>query len=162
MTSSANVESLAVSERVDSELLWPPPSDPVSDLLRLPFSRGSFGKKTDLISRGRPTPKLDGLTQAGKGFVRHFTECNYSRYDWLTASTVFSSLNSFTKAALKHQASERHLTSVVHLKTFGVSRVDLQLDEQRRRETSLHNERVRKKREILKRLIDCVIFLGPR
>jgi hypothetical protein len=103
------------------------PSDPVSDLLRLPFSRRSFGEKTDLISRGRPTPKLDGLTQAGKGFVRHFTECNYSRYDWLTASTVqnnlfyspsllfsisegtwnsagFSSLNSFTKAALKHQA----------------------------------------------------------
>ena len=103
------------------------PSDPVSDLLRLPFSRRSFGEKTDLISRGSPTPKLDGLTQAGKGFVRHFTECNYSRYDWLTASTVqnnlfyslcllfnisegtwnsagFSSLNSLTKAALKHQA----------------------------------------------------------
>ena len=99
------------------------PSDPVSDLLHLPFSRRSFGEKTDLISRGSPTPKLDGLTQAGKGFVRHFTECNYSRYDWLAASTVqnnlfyslcllfnisegtwnsagFSSLNSFTKAAL--------------------------------------------------------------
>ena len=51
---------------------------------------------------------------------------------------------------------------MVHLKTFGVSRVDLQLEEQQRRETSLHNERVRKKQEILKRLIDCVIFLGQQ
>ena len=54
-------------------------SDPVFDLLRLPFSKRSFGEKTDLTSRGRPTPKPDGLTQAGKGFVWHFTECNYSR-----------------------------------------------------------------------------------
>ncbi|CAL8394982.1 unnamed protein product [Boreogadus saida] len=57
------------------------PSDPVSELLCSPSSRRSFGEKTDLISRGRPTPKPDGLTQAGKGFLRHFTECNYSRYD---------------------------------------------------------------------------------
>ena len=51
---------------------------------------------------------------------------------------------------------------MVHLKTFGEVRVDLQLDEQRRRETSLHNERVKKNRDILKRLIDCVIFLGQQ
>ena len=105
------------------------PNNPFSDLLRLPFSRRSFGEKTDLISRGRPTLKPDGLTQAGKGFVQHFTDCNYSCYDWLTASTVqnnlfyspcllfnisegtwnsagFSSLNSFTKAVLKHQAMD--------------------------------------------------------
>ncbi|TDH05594.1 hypothetical protein EPR50_G00124020 [Perca flavescens] len=161
------------------------PNDPVSDLLRVPFSRRSFGEKKAIILRGRPTPKLDRLSKAGKGFVRHFTEGNYDRYDWLTASTErnkqfcwpcllfntsegtwntigFNSLNSFTKAAIKHQASERHLTAVVHLKTFGESRVDLQLDEQRRRETSLHNERVRKNRDILKSLVDCVIFLGQQ
>ena len=38
----------------------------------------------------------------------------------------------------------------------------MQLDEQRRRETSLHNEGVRKNREILKRLIDYVVFLGQQ
>ena len=75
-------------ERDDSEwtttaTAFTPPSDPVSDLLRLPFSRRTFGEKTDLISIGRPAPKLDGLTQAGKGFVRHFTEWNDARYDWL-------------------------------------------------------------------------------
>lgn len=101
--------------------------------------------------------------------MRHFSEGNYDCYDWLTASTEwnklfcwpclvfntsegtwnsagFNSLNSFIKAAIKHQASERHLTAVVHLKTFGESRVDLRLDDQRR-ETSLHNERVKKNPE---------------
>ncbi len=146
-----------------------PLTDPVFDLLRVPFLRRLFVEKKKIISKGRPTPKLDGLTKAGKGFVRHFAEGN----DWLTASTernklfcwpclLFNtsegtwnstgvkSLNSFTK------------TAVVHLMTFGESRVDLQLDEQWRRETSLHNEKVKKNRDILKRLIECVIFLGQQ
>ncbi|KAJ4922465.1 hypothetical protein JOQ06_019560 [Pogonophryne albipinna] len=48
------------------------------------------------------------------------------------------------------------------MKTFGDTRIDLQLDEQRRRETIIHNEKVNKNREILKRLIHCVIFLGKQ
>ena len=38
--------------------------------------------------------------------------------------------------------------------------MDLQLNELMRRETELHNRKVKKNREILKTLIDCVIFLG--
>ena len=160
-------------------------SDTTADLLRVPFSRRPFTEKLEIVTKGRPTPKMEGLTKTNKGFVRHFKEGNYDRYDWLTASTElnklfcwpcllfctgsgtwnsngFSSLNSFTMAAIKHQISERHIINVVHLKTFGEVRVDLQLDEQRRRETSLHNERVKKNRDILKRLIDCAIFLGQQ
>ncbi|KAJ4944141.1 hypothetical protein JOQ06_012686 [Pogonophryne albipinna] len=48
------------------------------------------------------------------------------------------------------------------MKTFGDTRIDLQLDEQRRRETIIHNEKVNKNRDILKRLIHCVIFLGKQ
>ncbi|KAK1894454.1 Gamma-aminobutyric acid receptor subunit rho-2 [Dissostichus eleginoides] len=48
------------------------------------------------------------------------------------------------------------------MRTFGDSRIDLQLDEQRRREMIMHNEKVNKNREILKRLIHCVIFLGKQ
>lgn len=55
-----------------------------------------------------------------------------------------------------------HLKATVTLKTFGDTRIDLQLDEQRRRETAMHNEKVKQNREILKRLIDCVIFLGKQ
>ena len=40
--------------------------------------------------------------------------------------------------------------------------MDTQLNEQVRREIELHNEMVKKNREILKRLIDCVMFLGKQ
>ncbi|KAK1887866.1 Zinc finger MYM-type protein 1, partial [Dissostichus eleginoides] len=48
------------------------------------------------------------------------------------------------------------------MKTFGDTRIDLQLDEQRPREMTMHNKKVNKNREILKRLIHCVIFLGKQ
>ncbi|KAJ3581233.1 hypothetical protein NHX12_016881, partial [Muraenolepis orangiensis] len=48
------------------------------------------------------------------------------------------------------------------MKTFGDTRIDLQLDEQRRSETTMHNEKVKTNLEILKRLIHCVIFLGKQ
>jgi hypothetical protein len=51
---------------------------------------------------------------------------------------------------------------MVLLKTFGDTGVDLQLNEQARRATELHNEKVKKNSEILKRLIDWVMFLGKQ
>lgn len=60
----------------------------------------------------------------------------------------------------RHQSTAGHLQATVLSKTFGETRVDLQLSKQVRRETELHNEQVKKNREILKTLIDCVIFLG--
>uniref|UniRef100_A0A3B1J2E9 DUF4371 domain-containing protein n=1 Tax=Astyanax mexicanus TaxID=7994 RepID=A0A3B1J2E9_ASTMX len=160
--------------------------DIVSELLTTPFSRRTFNEKVDIVRKGRPTPHLQILTQAGKGYVRHFQASNWERYPWLTGSvqrkklyywdcllfsssdssvwsnTGFDNLSCLTKAAQKHQNSAAHLRAVVLSKTFGDVRIDLQLNEQRRRETEMHNERVRKNREILKRLIDCVIFLGKQ
>lgn len=46
--------------------------------------------------------------------------------------------------------------------SFEDTRVDLQLNEQVQRESELHNEKVKKNRDILKRLIHCVIFLGKQ
>lgn len=40
--------------------------------------------------------------------------------------------------------------------------MDLQLNEQVRKETELHNGKVKKNREIIERLIDCVIFFGQQ
>ena len=48
------------------------------------------------------------------------------------------------------------------MKTFGDTRVDLQLDEQHRNHTTAHNNKVRQNREILKRLINVVTFLGKQ
>lgn len=158
-------------------------TDLVADLLKTPFSKRSFQDKKEIIEKGRPMPNLDLLTMASNGLVHHFKDCYYEHYEWLTASAEhsklfcwpcllfntskrtwndsgFDCLNGFTKAAHRHQSSERHIMSVVHWKTFGECWVDLQPVDQRKQEISVHNERVRKNRDILKRLIDCVLFLA--
>lgn len=67
--------------------------DLVASLLKTPFSRCPFGDKVEIIKEGRPTPKLDSLTKASsKGFVRHFKDCNYKHYEWLTASTELQAI----------------------------------------------------------------------
>ncbi|XP_068196634.1 uncharacterized protein [Antennarius striatus] len=160
--------------------------DLVADLLARPFSTRAFEEKLAVVRRGRPVPELPNLSQAGKGFVRHFQRTNYERYPWLTGSvgrcrlfcwecllfatdrcgawshTGFANLGCLTKAALKHQITVGHLYATVLLKTFADTGVDAQPSEQVRREGELHNEKVKKNREILRRLIDCVVFLGKR
>lgn len=140
--------------------------DLVEDIIITPFSRQTFQEKLDIVRRGRPTPTLQSLSQAGKGFVRHFQSSNYERYQWLTGSekhcklycwecllfasdrfgvwshTGFANLSCLTKAATRHQSTAGHLQAMVLLKTFGDTRVDLQLNEQARRATKLHNEKV--------------------
>ncbi|XP_078146200.1 zinc finger MYM-type protein 1-like [Centroberyx gerrardi] len=48
------------------------------------------------------------------------------------------------------------------LRAEWMSRIELQLDEQQRRDVIAHNEKVRRNRDILKRLINCVVFLGKQ
>lgn len=74
----------------------------------------------------------------------------------------FANLTCLTKAATRHQSTIGHLQATVLSKTFGETRVDLQLSEQVHRETDLKNQKVKKNRKILKRLIDRVIFLGKQ
>ncbi|KAF3834237.1 hypothetical protein F7725_025441, partial [Dissostichus mawsoni] len=79
---------------------------------------------------------------------------NWERYPWLTGSVShkrlycwecllfgtekgawnwkgYDNLSCLTKAAQKHQNTAGHLKATVTMKTFGDSRIDLQLDEQR-------------------------------
>lgn len=160
-------------------------SDVVASLLASPFSRRPFNEKLQLIKNGRPTPQLQLNENLKKG-ERHFKTENYERYPWLTgcqktnrlycwscllfttdksstwASSGFVSLTNLTKSAHRHQNSASHLQATVSLKTFGDTRVDLQLDEQRRNHMTAHNNKVKQNREILKRLINDVTFLGKQ
>jgi hypothetical protein len=56
--------------------------------------------------------------------------------------------------------SKSHISSLLQLKTFGTSRIDIQLDSQLRASIVQHNETVRKNREVLNRFIDTVCFLA--
>ena len=48
------------------------------------------------------------------------------------------------------------------MKTFGKTRIDESLSHEQNISNSLHNEKVRHNREIMRRLIDCVCFLGKQ
>ncbi|CAI9718735.1 Hypothetical predicted protein [Octopus vulgaris] len=63
-------------------------------------------------------------------------------------------------AMLKHERSQRHIKCLIDLKIFGNVRIDLQLDARKNQRIQQHNEKVRRNRSILQRLIDVVIFLG--
>ncbi len=150
------------------------------------FSRLSFEDKRQLLSEGRPTPELPDLQQRkGQKIVRTFQTDWYKKKDWLCGCaelnrlfcfpcSLFGSsdnvwtnggycdLNNLPGAIAKHEKSVVHIQSQIALKTFGHSRIDLALDEQRRLGISIHNEKVKKNREILKSLIDVVCFLGKQ
>ncbi|KAF3854539.1 hypothetical protein F7725_022594, partial [Dissostichus mawsoni] len=53
----------------------------------------------------------------------------------------YDNLSCLTKVAQKHQNKAGHLKATVTMRTFGDTRIDPQLDEQRRRETTMHNKK---------------------
>jgi hypothetical protein len=77
-------------------------------------------------------------------------------------STGFSNLSGISKSAKAHENSESHLQCVVDLYNFGKQRVDEILDKTLKVNNSRHNQKVKKNREILKRLIDITCFLAKQ
>ena len=146
-------------------------TDLVSDILLNQFSRRTYQAKLEIVKKGRATPRLANLSQAGEGSVRHFQSINYKRYPWLTGSEEhcklycwecllfathrqevwshagFTDLTCLSKAAIKHQRTAGHFWATVLSKTYEEPRVSLQLSEQVHRETELPNEQVTKIRE---------------
>ncbi|KAL1454619.1 hypothetical protein WDU94_010835 [Cyamophila willieti] len=74
----------------------------------------------------------------------------------------FSNLSGLPKSAKKHENSANHLQSVLRLHSFGKSRIEEGLDKTLAVNNELHNSKVRKNREILKRLIDATCFLAQQ
>ncbi|KAF3842747.1 hypothetical protein F7725_001596, partial [Dissostichus mawsoni] len=50
----------------------------------------------------------------------------------------YSDLGSLSKSAHRHQNASGHLRATIRLKTFGDTRIELQLDEQQRRDVFEH------------------------
>ncbi len=51
---------------------------------------------------------------------------------------------------------------MIQLNTFGRSRIDFLIDNQKQRADQLHNEKVKENREAMRRLIDAVHFLSKQ
>ena len=70
-------------------------------------------------------------------------------------------MNNLLKAAIRHQQSQAHIRTEISLKTFVTSRIEFQLDQQRKKKDIInHNELVKHNRKVIVRLIDVVIELA--
>lgn len=86
----------------------------------------------------------------------------FSTTDNVWTNEGFCDLKNFSRGLSKHEKSAIHIQSQIALKTFGASRIDLALDEQRRLNISIHNAKVKENREILKDLINATCFLAKQ
>ena len=156
----------------------------VDQLLEKPFSQREFEEKRNIVLQSRPTPSLS-ITKNCKDYDRHFNVSHYERVQWLCGcpqrnklfcwpcilfatekgtwcSSGFDNLSSLTTAIRRHERSQTHIHSVIKMKTFGKTRIDESLSHELKASNLLHNEKVRYNREIMRRLIDCVCFLGKQ
>ena len=120
-------------------------------------------------------------------FNRRFNTSHYETTEWLTGSVLlnklfcwpcllfykhsernvwnsegFSDLNHLSSAISKLEKNRAPIANTLALKNFGTIRIDLLLDEQRHISIKLHNDLVRRNRNILKVLINVVCLLGKQ
>ena len=156
----------------------------VCEVLTKGFSNCSYAEKKEIIDKGKAKPPLHNLTTKINTYTRHFNVDLYETVEWLTGcenkcklfcwpcilfsteksvwnKTGFSDLNNLHKVIKRHSSSKNHLECILKLKMFGkLQRIDYALDTHIKIANEKHNELVKKNREILKRFIDVVCFLG--
>ncbi|XP_032067022.1 zinc finger MYM-type protein 1-like isoform X3 [Thamnophis elegans] len=149
------------------------------------FSKLDFQSKEEVIIKGRPTPELKGLLQRHNQNTRSFQTEWYTRKDWLCGCSVrnrlfcfpcllfstcdsvwtqmgYCDLKNLQRSLIKHEQLTTHIHSQITLKTFGISRIDIALDKQRRLNINIHNAKVKENRDTLKDLIDVTCFLAKQ
>ncbi|XP_066981403.1 zinc finger MYM-type protein 1-like [Macrobrachium rosenbergii] len=161
----------------------------VNELLEKPFWRRSVPEKIYIIRMCRPCPPLPGLTkkhkEKNKEYMRHFNFAQYETTHWLTGSPKlnklfcwpcllfsnedniwsnagFDNLNTLTLAVARHEKSFNHISCFLQYNSFVRTTNDHQTKEHQPMSDEMHNENVKKNREILKRLIDAVCFLSKQ
>ncbi|XP_046855171.1 zinc finger MYM-type protein 1-like [Xenia sp. Carnegie-2017] len=123
----------------------------VESLLSRSFGLRPFSEKREIVEGGRPTPELQGL---------HTTCKRSDKTVWCKKG--YDDLANLCNAVNRHEKTKTHLSSCLMNASFGRTRIDMQLDEQARQHISAHNLMVHKNREVLRRFIDVVCFLGKQ
>lgn len=162
----------------------------IHSLIQKPFRMRSYEEKKEIAACPRPQSELTTLTKKlnKTQVTRHFNTSYYKKYSWLcgcaSSSSLFcwpcicfanpndinnvwfnkgyTDLNNLINASNRHQKSEGHVRAFLTFKEFGKTRVDTQLDIQRKIEITRHNEKVTKNRLILRRFIDITCFLAKQ
>ena len=145
----------------------------VCDLLKKSFTSRDFTSKKIIVEKGRNIPNLD-ITRKVKNYVRKFNNQMFIDNEWLTGCSAvqrvycwpcllfsneknvwnthgYNDVTNIHKAVKKHSISESHLQTSLSIKTFGKTRIDLLLSDQKRIRENQHNKLVDKNREIFER-----------
>lgn len=159
----------------------------VDELLKRPFSTLAREAKIQICTLGRDVPKIELSVKYSNGTTRTFQSQWYEEFKWMTASTTlnklfcfpcmlfatskdsswiktgFDNLRSFKERARIHESSQSHVDSSMDFTLFLKRKpiTDL-ISEASLQERSAYNERVSHNRNILKRLIDVVCYLGKQ
>lgn len=161
----------------------------VKDLIDRSFGSRSAHERQQIVSNGRPMPSMTGLVQKTKTCTRYFKVTLYAENQWLTACEkqnelycwwclLFAprgvtpgpflaygvkDLNNFANKKRHHCAQEDHLNAARAIVNFGKNTdVNLQVNEHERLNVKAHNARVTENRQLLRVLIDVVVFLGKQ
>ncbi|XP_075232954.1 zinc finger MYM-type protein 1-like isoform X2 [Lycorma delicatula] len=157
----------------------------VRELQQLKFSQLSLHEKVIVKKRGRSTPDLL-ISQPGisnkKKYIRSFNSEWYQQKSWLCGCEVknalfcfpcllfggdvtwtkdgFRNINKMKEKTEKHEKSKKHVDNVLSLSLLETVSIKEKLSEAYRLSISEHNVKVKKNREILSKVIDCIFYCG--
>ena len=77
---------------------------------------------------------------------------------WTTKG--YSKLNNLSKAIRDHDVAITHIRASIALATFGTVHIETELSDQTRQSIILHNVKVKRNSDILKRLINAMCLLA--
>ena len=157
----------------------------VSELQQLKFSLLSLHEKVAVKKRGRSTsniPISEPGISSNKKYIRSFYSewcqrksslcgcevknvlfcfsCLLFRGDATLTEDGFRSINKMKEKTEKHENSKKHIDNVVSLSLLGTVNIREKLSDAYRHSVNEHNTKVKKNREMLSKIIDCIIFCG--
>ncbi|XP_077294844.1 zinc finger MYM-type protein 1-like [Arctopsyche grandis] len=156
----------------------------VKYLQQICFANLERQEKLVIKSLGRLTPDLiiNRVSKSRKvNYERRFNSKYYNQHDWLTGcpekNAFFcfpcllygneylwtklgvTDINHLTSILYKHERNSVHLRSVCKLGLLGTADINTGAYIGRQ-EINKHNEKVRRNREVLSKILDCLVFCG--
>lgn len=152
---------------------------------RILYSQLSLDEKIQLKNEGLPTPDIN-ISQEGisknKKYIRSFNSEWYEKIKWLCGCEIrnalfcfpclifggdtvwaqngFTNINKIKEKCEKHQNSRKHMENVISFSLLGQANISEQLSEPYTTSKLKYNEEVKKNREILSKIIDCIKLFG--
>ena len=130
----------------------------LESLRKQAFGARSFEEKKNIIAIRQPIPDLPNTKTRTKRCIRHFNSEHYNKIigcadaekfpdctvRFLTENTVwvstgFEDMNNLLEAANHHKQFQAHIRAEISLTTFITSRIEFQLDQQRKKDIIKHN-----------------------